>query len=129
MTPTPIVLATRQSSTEEEEHSVDSNRGRIPAAISPKSTPLKSSLKSERNDRLVRRQMSDEYKKLMTDNKNTNNRTSPPKIKTNGSTRSKASDNQTNGEIISDIITPPQSVKECNKYGFFVDSDKAESLP
>ena len=130
MTPTPLLLATRQSSTEDEDRSTTASiQGPAFFSSPTKSTHSKSSVRSDRSATLLKRQVSDEYRNLMTDNVYTTSASNSSRVsKPNDSTirrKSRDINNQTNGEINSEM----SSLKQCNRFGFFIDSDQTEVLP
>lgn len=145
MTPTPLVLATRQSSTEDEDRSTASSvrphfvSSPMKSSHSTTRSPThsKSSIRSERRNAELRRQVSEEYKTLMSIDVNhitSASNSSRVSGRQNDSTRRKSRDitdsKQTNGEINSEMSSSPVSPpKQCNRFGFFVDSDKAQDLP
>ena len=140
MAPTPLVLATRQSTqtsrqssttTEDEDRSTIGSSIQVPVFLSSptKSTHSKTSVRSDRSERsALKRQVSEEYRNLMTDNVySTTSASNTSRVsKQNESTRRKSRDNnQTNGEINSEMSSP----KQCNRFGFFIDKDSEDVLP
>jgi hypothetical protein len=134
MTATPFVLATRQSSTEDENYStissIQANRG--PNRSPKKSTHFNSNFNSNsrsspshRSISPVKRQNSND----MTDNViYTSSSFSVNRDQLNESTRRKQLRNRViNSEINSDMPSPQEKV--CNRFGFFIDTHEAQVLP
>ncbi len=127
MTATPFVLATRQSSTEDENYStissIQGNRGPNRSPI--KSTHLNSNSKSSPSHRSispVKRQNSND----MTDNViYTSSSYSVNRDKLSDSTRRK----QLRDRLINSDMSSPEEEKQCNRFGFFIGTHEAQTLP
>lgn len=108
--------------------------GPVVVSSPTKSTHSKSSVNNERSISKPNRPAINDRNNLMTDNviysNSSNSRGNGHKL--NESTRRKSRDNQINGEINSETQTQsssPIEEKECNRFGFFVDSNKTQLLP